>query len=118
MRDALSDGRDAPAAVVAEVDDAGQVLWAKAVEGALQDAPPGVAAAEDGSFALYGTAYLGRFTADGTTLWTRTDADVSGASFTADALVVAATVSGGSIFNAPIGPDDGKLRAALAAFPR
>jgi hypothetical protein len=105
--------------VVAAVDDRGAVAWARLVPDARQDAPLGVAVAEDGSFALYGNGFLARFAADGAPLWERTDADVSGASFTKTALVVAATVTGNKLFGATIATTaDDNLRAGLAAFPR
>jgi hypothetical protein len=105
--------------VVAKIDDSGTVLWARRIPQALSVAPLGIAAADDGSFALYGDGFLGRYQADGTQLWLRGDADTRGAAFTKTALIVAATVIGVDAFDAQIAlSGDDAIRAALVGFAR
>src|SRR5476649_1181577 len=105
--------------VVARVDDSGAVVWTHLVTEAQETAPLGVAASDDDSFALYGESFLGRFAANGTLLWDRTDADFAGASFTKDSLVVAATVVGTKAFGTSLATSgNDTIRAALVAFPR
>lgn len=104
---------------VALVSDAGAVAWTARLAAGGPEQPLGVAAAEDGSFALYGDGYLGRFTAGGTESWTRGGAEVRGASFTKGALWVAATVLGTEAFGAAVGSGSGEtLRGLVASFPR
>jgi hypothetical protein len=107
--------------VIAKVSDTGAVLWALPVPAARGALPLGVAAAADGSFALYGEGFLGRFDANGGVLWQGTGPDVRGAAFTSATpaqLVVAANVLGTTLFGASVstGPE-GVLRGALVAFP-
>jgi hypothetical protein len=107
--------------VIAKVSDTGAVLWALPVPAARGALPLGVAAAADGSFALYGEGFLGRFDANGNVLWQGTGPDVRGAAFTSATpaqLVVAANVLGTTLFGASVstGPE-GVLRGALVAFP-
>ncbi len=105
--------------VVANVDPTGAVLWARRVPGAHATAPLGVAAASDGSFALYGDGFLGRFAADGTPSWQLFDADVRGASFTKNSLVVIATAIGTHALGVTLAASgDQAVRRALIAFPR
>lgn len=104
--------------VIARVDDTGSVAWAHLVPAATGSAPLGVAAADDGSFALYGDSYLGLYAADGTLRWERTDGYVSGASFTRDQLVVAATATGTTVLGVPAAASNpSALRAAVIGFP-
>jgi hypothetical protein len=106
------------AQVVSLVGDTGSVVWAKTVDAPLS-APLGVAAAPDGSFALYGDGFLGRYSAAGDELWVRRGVDVRGAAFTQRALVVAGTAIGTQAFGVDLAAS-GELtpRAFYAAFPR
>jgi hypothetical protein len=106
------------AQVVALVDDDGKVLWARTVDAPLTS-PLRVASAPDGSYALYGDDFLGRYGAAGDELWVRRGADVRGAAFTGRSLVVAGTAIGTHAFGASLAASgDLTPRAFYAAFPR